>query len=82
MSINKARQQVLLLLGNNDSNSNNGSVSTQAVNTPTLDSLARDLTAVAREGSLDPVIGSSKEITRVVEVLSRRTKNNPVLIRE
>ncbi|HEY4624311.1 MAG TPA: ATP-dependent Clp protease ATP-binding subunit, partial [Solibacillus sp.] len=82
VSINKARQQVLLLLGNNDSNSNNGSVSTQAVNTPTLDSLARDLTAVAREGSLDPVIGRSKEITRVVEVLSRRTKNNPVLIGE
>ncbi|WP_274308601.1 ATP-dependent Clp protease ATP-binding subunit [Solibacillus daqui] len=82
VSINKARQQVLLLLGNNDTNSNGGSVSTQAVNTPTLDSLARDLTAVAREGSLDPVIGRSKEITRVVEVLSRRTKNNPVLIGE
>ena len=52
------------------------------VNTPTLDSLARDLTAIAREGTLDPVIGRSKEITRVIEVLSRRTKNNPVLIGE
>lgn len=51
-------------------------------NTPTLDSLARDLTAIAREGSLDPVIGRSKEIQRVIEVLSRRTKNNPVLIGE
>ena len=40
--------------------------------------LARDLTAIAREGSLDPVIGRSKEIQRVIEVLSRRTKNNPV----
>ena len=50
--------------------------------TPTLDSLARDLTAIAREGSLDPVIGRSKEIQRVIEVLSRRTKNNPVLIGE
>ena len=50
--------------------------------TPTLDSLARDLTEVAREGSLDPVIGRSKEITRVIEVLARRTKNNPVLIGE
>lgn len=82
VSINKARQQVLLLLGNNDSNNSGNSNMTQTVNTPTLDSLARDLTAVAREGSLDPVIGRSKEITRVVEVLSRRTKNNPVLIGE
>ncbi|MDG2703296.1 ATP-dependent protease ATP-binding subunit ClpC, partial [Vibrio parahaemolyticus] len=51
-------------------------------NTPTLDSLARDLTAIAKEDSLDPVIGRSKEIQRVIEVLSRRTKNNPVLIGE
>ncbi|AWE09119.1 ATP-dependent Clp protease ATP-binding subunit ClpC [Lysinibacillus sp. 2017] len=82
VSINKARQQVLLLLGNNDNNPNSTASMNQTVNTPTLDSLARDLTAVAREGSLDPVIGRSKEITRVVEVLSRRTKNNPVLIGE
>ena len=82
VSINKARQQVLLLLGNNDNNPNSNTTMNQTVNTPTLDSLARDLTAVAREGSLDPVIGRSKEITRVVEVLSRRTKNNPVLIGE
>src|SRR5690606_34664703 len=53
-----------------------------AANTPTLDSLARDLTAAAREGKLDPVIGRSKEIERVIQVLSRRTKNNPVLIGE
>ena len=52
------------------------------MNTPTLDSLARDLTEVAREGASDPVIGRSKEITRVIEVLARRTKNNPVLIGE
>ena len=82
VSLNKARQQVLLLLGNNDSNQPGNVVQNQAANTPTLDSLARDLTAVAREGALDPVIGRSKEITRVVEVLSRRTKNNPVLIGE
>ncbi|MER1998133.1 MAG: ATP-dependent Clp protease ATP-binding subunit [Lysinibacillus sp.] len=82
VSLNKARQQVLLLLGNNDSNQPGNAVQNQAANTPTLDSLARDLTAVAREGALDPVIGRSKEITRVVEVLSRRTKNNPVLIGE
>ena len=81
VSLNKARQQVLLLLGNNDTNQQSSSPN-QVANTPTLDSLARDLTAVAREGALDPVIGRSKEITRVVEVLSRRTKNNPVLIGE
>ncbi|MCP1146505.1 ATP-dependent Clp protease ATP-binding subunit [Lysinibacillus endophyticus] len=81
VSLNKARQQVLLLLGNNDAAQSSANP-TQSVNTPTLDGLARDLTAIAREGSLDPVIGRSKEITRVIEVLSRRTKNNPVLIGE
>ncbi|WP_431028460.1 ATP-dependent Clp protease ATP-binding subunit [Lysinibacillus sp. LZ02] len=82
VSLNKARQQVLLLLGNNDTNASGNQAQSQAANTPTLDGLARDLTAIAREGALDPVIGRSKEITRVVEVLSRRTKNNPVLIGE
>ncbi|MDQ0157029.1 ATP-dependent protease ATP-binding subunit ClpC [Robertmurraya andreesenii] len=81
VSLNKARQQVLQLLGSNESGSHQGGSSASA-NTPTLDSLARDLTAIAREGSLDPVIGRSKEIQRVIEVLSRRTKNNPVLIGE
>ncbi|MBM7622377.1 ATP-dependent Clp protease ATP-binding subunit ClpC [Bacillus tianshenii] len=82
VSLNKARQQVLQLLGSNESSGGHQGGSSQNVNTPTLDSLARDLTAVAREGSLDPVIGRSKEIQRVIEVLSRRTKNNPVLIGE
>ena len=81
VSLNKARQQVLQLLGSNESNGHQGGSNTNA-NTPTLDSLARDLTAIAREDSLDPVIGRSKEIQRVIEVLSRRTKNNPVLIGE
>ncbi|RDU34881.1 ATP-dependent Clp protease ATP-binding subunit ClpC [Neobacillus piezotolerans] len=81
VSLNKARQQVLQLLGSNESGGHPGSTSVSA-NTPTLDSLARDLTVIAREGSLDPVIGRSKEIQRVIEVLSRRTKNNPVLIGE
>ncbi len=80
VSLNKARQQVLQLLGSNESAGHQGN--TAAANTPTLDSLARDLTVVAREGSLDPVIGRAKEIQRVIEVLSRRTKNNPVLIGE
>ncbi|MEH7352460.1 ATP-dependent protease ATP-binding subunit ClpC [Neobacillus drentensis] len=81
VSLNKARQQVLQLLGSNESGGHQGGASVSA-NTPTLDSLARDLTSIAREGSLDPVIGRSKEIQRVIEVLSRRTKNNPVLIGE
>lgn len=81
VSLNKARQQVLQLLGSNETGNHPGGSPSNA-NTPTLDSLARDLTAIAREETLDPVIGRSKEIQRVIEVLSRRTKNNPVLIGE
>lgn len=50
--------------------------------TPTLDSLARDLTKLAREKRLDPVVGRTKEVKRLVQILSRRTKNNPVLVGE
>ncbi|MCD7995608.1 MAG: ATP-dependent Clp protease ATP-binding subunit [Clostridiales bacterium] len=50
--------------------------------TPTLDSYSRDLTALAREGKLDPVIGRETEIKRLIQILSRRTKNNPCLIGE
>ena len=50
--------------------------------TSTLDQYSRDLTALAREGKLDPVIGRQDEITRVIQILSRRTKNNPCLIGE
>jgi ATP-dependent Clp protease ATP-binding subunit ClpC len=81
VSLNKARQQVLQLLGSSETVSQNHG-SNPNVNTPTLDGLARDLTAYAKEGHLDPVIGRSKEIERVIQVLSRRTKNNPVLIGE
>ncbi|TDC02165.1 ATP-dependent Clp protease ATP-binding subunit, partial [Actinomadura bangladeshensis] len=52
----------------------------QPSETPTLDEFGRDLTALAREGRIDPVIGRQQEIEETVEVLSRRTKNNPVLI--
>lgn len=83
VSLNKARQQVLQLLGSNEMRSGRQSRG-QASNasTPTLDSLAKDLTASAKEGNVDPVIGRDKEIERVIQVLSRRTKNNPVLIGE
>ncbi len=50
--------------------------------TPTLDQLGVDLTAAARAGKLDPIIGRNKEIERVIQILSRRTKNNPALIGE
>jgi len=83
VSLNKARQQVLQLLGSSElMNAHQASGGNPSANTPTLDSLARDLTAIAREGGLDPVIGRQKEIERVIQVLSRRTKNNPVLIGE
>ena len=51
-------------------------------NTPTLNQYGRDLTEAAAEGKIDPVIGRSQEIERVIQILSRRTKNNPVLIGE
>ncbi|MBO8169284.1 MAG: ATP-dependent Clp protease ATP-binding subunit [Thermoanaerobacteraceae bacterium] len=53
-----------------------------ATATPTLDQFGRDLTQLAKEDNLDPIIGRQKEIDRVIQVLSRRTKNNPVLIGE
>jgi ATP-dependent Clp protease ATP-binding subunit ClpC len=56
--------------------------SKEKTKTPILDHFGRDLTAMAREGKLDPVIGREKEIERVVQILSRRKKNNPVLIGE
>jgi ATP-dependent Clp protease ATP-binding subunit ClpC len=56
--------------------------SAPAGRTPLLDEFARDLTAMAREGRLDPVVGRSREIGRVIRILSRRTKNNPVLVGE
>ena len=50
--------------------------------TPTLDQYSRDLTQLATEGALDPVVGREEEIQRVIQILSRRTKNNPCLIGE
>ena len=50
--------------------------------TPTLDSLARDLTKLAKENKLDPVVGRAREVKRLIQILSRRTKNNPVLVGE
>ncbi|MBM6629714.1 ATP-dependent Clp protease ATP-binding subunit [Mammaliicoccus vitulinus] len=81
LNITKARAQVVKSLGSPEQGSKNAQT-TKNQATPTLDGLARDLTVIAEDGTLDPVIGRSDEITRVIEVLSRRTKNNPVLIGE
>lgn len=54
----------------------------KSATTPTLDQYSRDLTALAAEGKLDPVIGREKEIIRLIQILSRRTKNNPCLVGE
>ena len=57
-----------------------GGAARQSSSTPTLDEFGRDLTVLAREGKLDPVIGRADEIEQTIEILSRRTKNNPALI--
>lgn len=69
--------------GNNGKNARNvvGTKPTKS-NTPFLDKFSYDLTKAAKDGSLDPVVGRNKEITRLMEILGRRKKNNPVLIGE
>ena len=70
----RAKQIILELLGSPRSETKEPS------KTPVLDSFGRDLTQLAREGKLDPVIGRAIEIERMVQILCRRTKNNPVLL--
>ncbi|MCR5769232.1 MAG: ATP-dependent Clp protease ATP-binding subunit [Lachnospiraceae bacterium] len=65
----------------NDLKAAGGSVKEKTA-TPTLDQYSRDLTALAKEGKLDPVVGRENEIERVIQILSRRTKNNPCLVGE
>ncbi|WP_253763623.1 ATP-dependent Clp protease ATP-binding subunit [Hamadaea flava] len=83
--LNRVRQQVIQLLSGQDDGAGSAATS-QGESAPSsslvLDQFGRNLTQSAREGKLDPVIGRGKEIERVMQVLSRRTKNNPVLIGE
>src|SRR3569623_1770162 len=65
--------------GGGGSGASEGGKSTKS-KTPALDSFGRDLTELARQGKLDPVIGREKEIERAIQILCRRTKNNPVLL--
>ncbi len=78
VSLDKVRAETTRIL--NQSVSQGKSQSKSSTRTPTLDQLGIDLTSSARAEKLDPVIGRSKEIARVLQILSRRTKNNPVLI--
>jgi ATP-dependent Clp protease ATP-binding subunit ClpC len=77
--IDKAREMTIYLLGGNLPKFTQGQMKTT---TPSLDAFGRDLTQLARESKLDPVIGRETEIERVIQILCRRTKNNPVLIGE
>jgi len=78
VSLDKVRAETTRIL--NQSVSQGQSQRGTSTRTPTLDQLGIDLTAASRAGKLDPVIGRSKELARVIQILSRRTKNNPVLI--
>ncbi|WP_137597234.1 ATP-dependent Clp protease ATP-binding subunit [Paucilactobacillus kaifaensis] len=86
VDLNQTRKIILRRLGVTDTpkrhQANRAKAAQQPEGTPTLDSLARDLTQSAREDQMDPVVGREQEVRRVVQILSRRTKNNPVLIGE
>ncbi|WP_314067758.1 ATP-dependent Clp protease ATP-binding subunit [uncultured Vagococcus sp.] len=88
LDLAKTRQIILKKIGVADTKANKqamkkmGNQSRSEEGTPTLDSLARDLTALARAGKMDPVVGRTKEVQRLIQILSRRTKNNPVLVGE
>jgi len=80
MDLNGVRNEVMELLGSALPGMNQGNQA--KTKTPALDAFGRDLTALAREDKLDPVIDRKEEIERVIQILSRRTKNNPVLLGE
>lgn len=80
VSLDKVRAQVIHVLSQSSTYSQHES--RQTTRTPTIDQMGIDLTAAARAGKLDPCIGRLREIERVVQILSRRTKNNPALIGE
>ncbi|WP_125706100.1 ATP-dependent Clp protease ATP-binding subunit [Lacticaseibacillus daqingensis] len=88
LSLAKTRQLVLKKMGISDAAAKHrGATGARpskpaSAGTPTLDGLARDLTQLARENKMDPVVGRDKEVRRLVQILARRTKNNPVLIGE
>ena len=88
VDLNKVRSNVVKMLGESkpqtvsSGSSSSSSSSGGKTKTPSLDEFGRDLTLAAQELRLDPVVGREKEIERVIQILARRTKNNPVLIGE
>ena len=88
LSLSKVRQSIAKKLGvslkSNDRRKKRGKGKGKSSKskTPTLDSLARDLTKSARDDKLDPIVGRENEVRRITQILSRRTKNNPVLVGE
>ncbi len=88
LKLEDVREEVLNLLGHGLEGAESGERASGAPaksgksKTPALDSFGRDLTELARQGKLDPVIGRANEIERVIQILSRRQKNNPVLLGE
>lgn len=82
VELDKARQEVMKLQDNEAPSRAGGSSRSGRSQTQTLDEFGRDLTEYARQGKLDPVVGRTNEIERVMQILSRRTKNNPCLIGE
>jgi ATP-dependent Clp protease ATP-binding subunit ClpC len=82
VSVERVHTELNRILSQNIPHPTASSGGRPATKTPTVDQLGVDLTAAARAGKLDPVIGRAREIERVIQVLSRRTKNNPVLIGE
>ena len=88
VDLNKIRSNVIKMLGESkpqsvsSGSSSSSSSSGGKTKTPSLDEFGRDLTLAAQELRLDPVVGREKEIERVIQILARRTKNNPVLIGE
>ena len=82
VDLGKVRTQVIRMLGETETTPVGVGGSSRSNKTPTLDEFGSNLTIMAVEGKLDPVVGRQKEIERVIQILGRRTKNNPVLIGE
>ncbi len=83
VDLSKVRTQVIRMLGETaEAVAPGGGSSGRGNKTPTLDEFGSNLTQMALDGKLDPVVGRAKEIERVIQILGRRTKNNPVLIGE
>ncbi|WP_066118348.1 ATP-dependent Clp protease ATP-binding subunit [Geminocystis sp. NIES-3709] len=82
VDLGKVRTQVIRMLGETETTPVGVGGGSRSNKTPTLDEFGSNLTIFATEGKLDPVVGRQKEIERVIQILGRRTKNNPVLIGE